>query len=136
VRIAVRCGGTDYLLASVIVRILLAWVSNTVAIYLADLLVEGIRLDSDQWHIIVVGAVFGIVNALVRPIVTILALPVIVLTLGIALFFVNLLMLYLTAWILPSFHIETFGAAVVGTIIVWFVNVVLYAVFGLNRRRG
>lgn len=119
-----------------IVRILLAWASNTVAIYLADLLVEGIRLDDDQWHVIIVGAVFGLVNALVRPIVTILALPVIVLTLGIALFFVNLLMLYLTAWILPSFHIETFGAAVVGTIIVWFVNVVLYAVFGLNRRRG
>jgi len=59
---------------------------------------------------------------------------VIVLTLGIALFFVNLLMLYITSWVMDGFDIATFWDAVLGTIVIWLVNVILYAVLGLNDR--
>jgi len=120
-----------------IVRIILVWASNTVAILAAAWLVDGINFD-DQWRVIVAGAIFGVVNWLVKPIVTLLALPVIVLTLGIALFFVNLLMLYITSWVMDGFDIATFWDAVLGTIVIWLVNVILYGVFGLNdwsRRR-
>ena len=76
-------------------------------------------------------------NWLVKPIVTVLALPLIILTVGIALFFVNLAMLYLTAWLAPGFRIDSFGAAVFATIIIWLVNVVLRSIFELDgRRRG
>ena len=121
-----------------LVRILLVWASNTIALFVADWLIDGIRIDGDQWRLIIAGAVFAIVNLLVKPIVTLLALPVIVLTLGIALFFVNLLMLYITSWLVSDFQIESFGAAVLGTIVIWLVNLILYSVFGLNdwsRRR-
>jgi len=120
-----------------IVRIILVWASNTIAILVAAWLIDGIEFD-DQWRVLVAGAVFGFVNWLVKPIVTLLALPVIVLTLGIALFFVNLLMLYITSWVMDGFDIATFWDAVLGTIVIWLVNVILYAVFGLNdwsRRR-
>ena len=82
-------------------RILLLWAFNTVALIVADWLVDGIHFD-DEWVVIPAGAVFGVVNWLVKPIVTLLSLPVIILTLGIALFFVNLLMLYLTSWIVSG----------------------------------
>jgi putative membrane protein len=113
-------------------RILLLWGCNVVAIWVADLLIGDISIEA-PWRVIVVGAVFGIVNWLVKPIVKLLSLPVIILTLGIALFFVDLFMLYLTSWILPSFKINSFGAAIGATIIVWLVNVILHAAFGLSR---
>jgi putative membrane protein len=117
-------------------RIALVWASNAIAILVAVLLVGGIRMD-DQWRVIIAGAVFGVVNWIVKPIVTLLALPLIILTLGIALFFVNLLMLYITSWVISGFHIDSFGAAVGGTIVIWLVNLVLHGVFGLDdRRRG
>jgi putative membrane protein len=88
---------------------------------------------------VIAGAVFGLVNWLVKPVVTLLSLPLIVLTLGIALFFVNLLMLALTAWLVSGFDIDGFWPAVGGTIVVWIVNAVLRAVFDVDdwrRRRG
>jgi len=117
-----------------ILRVALIWASNALAILVAEWLIDGIRMD-DEWRVIIAGAVFGLVNWLVKPLVTLLALPAIILTVGIALFFVNLLMLYLTAWIVPDFEVDSFGAAVAGTIVIWLVNLVLYAVFGLNRQR-
>ena len=81
------------------------------------------------------GAVFGVVNWLLKPLVTLLALPLIVLTLGIALFFVNLLMLYVTSWVSPGFQIDSFWSAVGGTIVIWIVNSILQSVFGLGDRR-
>ena len=116
-----------------LVRIVLVWASNTVALLVADWWVDGIRID-EWWQAIIAGAVFGIINALVKPIVTLLALPVVIITLGVALFFVNLLMLVLTAWLMPDFHIDGFWPAVAGTIVVWLVNLVVYAIFGLNDR--
>jgi len=79
--------------------------------------------------------VFGLVNMFLKPIVTLLALPLIVLTLGFAYFFVNLLMLYVTTWIVGPFRIASFADAVWGTLIIWIVNVGLQAVFRLHDRK-
>jgi putative membrane protein len=114
-------------------RIALVWLSNVVAIWVADQLVDGIRI-SPAGHVVWVGAVFGLVNWLVKPIVTFLSIPLIIITLGVALFFVNLLMLYITSWILGSFTIDAFWSAVGATIVIWLVNCLLHAVLGLNRR--
>jgi putative membrane protein len=131
---ALRHGGDDMGSCHQVKRILLLWAFNAVALIVADWIVDGIRFD-DEWVVIPAGAVFGIVNWLVKPIVTLLSLPVIILTLGIALFFVNLLMLYLTSWIVPGFSIDSFWSAVGATIVVWLVNTVLQAVFGVEDMR-
>ena len=98
------------------IRFLLTWACNVAALWVAAKLVDGIDYES-FWHLVLAGLVFGIVNWLVKPLVTLLALPVIVLTLGIALFFVNLLMLYVTAWLAPGFEIDGFWDAVLGTLV-------------------
>ena len=88
-----------------LVRFLVSWVFNTVALFVAAAIFRGISYGDDWWVLILAGAVFSAANLIVRPFVTFLAIPLIIITLGIALFFVNLLMLYLTSWIvqrLPS----------------------------------
>ena len=67
-------------------------------------------------------------NLVVRPIVVLLALPAVLLTLGIALLFINALMLLLTSALVPDFDVrDFFWAAVLGALIVWLVNMVLHA---------
>ena len=107
-------------------RILLLWAFNAVALIVADWLIDGIHFD-DEWVVIPAGAV--------KPIVTLLSLPVIILTLGIALFFVNLLMLYLTSWIVSGFSIDGFWSAVGATILIWLVNWILQGIFGVDDMR-
>jgi putative membrane protein len=116
------------------VRLLLTWAFNIAALWVAARLLDGIDYRSGR-DLVLAGLAFGIVNWLVKPIVTVLALPLVILTVGIALFFVNLLMLYLTAWIAPGFRIDTFRDAVIGTIVIWLVNVVLRTVFEVDGRR-
>jgi putative membrane protein len=79
-----------------------------------------------------------LVNIFIRPLVIFFTLPLVIVTLGVAIFFVNLLMLYLTSWIVNDFTIDSFGWAILATIIVWVVNTVLEAIFGGDEgdRRG
>ena len=109
-------------------RLLVTWLFNFGAIWVAAKLLDGIHY-ADLWTLIVAALVFSIVNIFVKPIITLLALPFIVVTLGFALFFINLLMLFLTGWIVDGFSIDGFWWGVAGTIIIWIVNAVLHAAF-------
>jgi putative membrane protein len=112
---------------------LASWAVNVVALLVADLVIGGMRIE--HWYVAVAAAaVFGLVNWLVKPVVTLLALPAIILTLGIALFFVNLLMLALTAWLVAGFDLTGFWPAVGATLVVWVVNAALTSFFGLEDR--
>jgi putative membrane protein len=121
------------------VSLLIRFIGNVAAIWVAAELLDGVSYSDDVEKLLLAALVLTIANWLVKPVLTILALPVIVLTLGIALFFVNLLMLALTAWLVSGFDIDGFWPAVGGTIVVWIVNAVLRAVFDVDdwrRRRG
>jgi putative membrane protein len=76
---------------------------------------------------VLAAAVFTFVNWIVKPIVAILAIPLIILTLGVAYFFVNVLMLLLTGWVVPDFEVGGFWTLVGATIIIWLVNLVIGA---------
>jgi putative membrane protein len=117
----------------VLARFLVTWFFNLVALWVAAVLLSGIDYDG-AGVLIVASLVFSLVNIFVRPLVIFFTLPLIVVTLGIALFFVNLLMLYLTSWIVDDFTIDGFGWAILATIIVWIVNVVLEAIFARDAR--
>jgi putative membrane protein len=114
-------------------RFLVTWVFNFVALWAAALLLSGI--DYDGIGVLIVAAlVFSVVNIFVRPLVILFTLPLVLLTLGLALFFINLFMLYLTSWIVDDFTIDSFWWAFLATIIVWLVNTVLEAFFGDDLR--
>jgi putative membrane protein len=115
-------------------RILLSIAINVAAIFVASVFIDGVDYDSRFWVLIIAGSVFGVVNFFIKPIVKLLALPLVVVTLGLALFGVNLLMLYITSWIVDDFSIGSFLDAVWATLIIWAVNVVLRGVFDRDDR--
>jgi putative membrane protein len=112
------------------VRVLVWWASNLLALWVAARLVEGITYGS-FWWLLLAALVFGLVNLVVRPLLILLTLPAVILTLGIALLFINALMLLLTSALVPDFDVaDFFWAAVLGALIIWIVNLLLHAVLG------
>jgi putative membrane protein len=95
---------------------------TAVLIFLLGRMVSGIRVRDGRAALI--GAlVLGIANAIVRPILVLLTLPVTVLTLGLFLLVVNALMLALAAALVDGFEIEGFGAALWGSIVLAVMNI-------------
>jgi putative membrane protein len=115
-------------LAAVLARFFFSWPSNVVALFVAALVIPGIDYGDTFWALFLAGLVFALVNLVVRPLVILLALPAVILTLGLALFLVNTFMLYLTDWIVPDFETGSFWSTLGGALIVWIVNVVINAV--------
>lgn len=111
-------------------RFLVAWAFNVAALWVAARLLSGVSVTgAHAWlTYVLAGLVFSLVNLVVKPIVAILAIPLILLTLGIAYFLVNVLMIFLTSWIVSDFHVHGFWAGVGAAVIVWIVNVLLDAI--------
>jgi putative membrane protein len=103
-------------------RILLRWGINTIAIWAAIELVPGIDHSGSAVSLIVIALIFGLVNALVRPLLTLLTCPLIILTLGLFILVINALMLALTAWLVPSLTIDGFWPALLGALIISVVS--------------
>ena len=120
-----------------IVRVIL----NGIAIWLATLILPGLEVvgADSTWEqagiIALIALVFGLVNAIVKPIVAILSIPLYILTLGLFTLVVNALMLMLTAWITEAtswgLRIDNFGTAVLGGLII---SVVSFVLSGLTAR--
>src|SRR5580698_3401329 len=100
---------------------LLRAVITAAGLYLATLWVPGVHINSTT-TLLIAAVLLGVVNAIVRPIAFILTLPVTILTLGLFLFVLNALMVWLVAWILPGFQLSGFKAALLTAIIVWIVG--------------
>jgi putative membrane protein len=117
-------------------RLAVTWVFNTVALFVATWLLSGLSYGSDGWALLIAGLVFTLVNFLLKPFLAILSIPFIIVTLGLFYFLINVLMLYLTAWIVPQFTIASFWWGVLAAVIVSFVNWVLHMFFGRPREYG
>jgi putative membrane protein len=103
-------------------RILIRWGINAIAIWAAIKLVPGIEHTGSAGSLIVIALIFGLVNALVRPILTVLTCPLIILTMGLFILIINALMLGLTAWLVPSLTIDGFWPAFWGALIISLVS--------------
>ena len=117
----------------VLAKFAFSWLSNIVALFVASLIISGIDYGDDFWVLVIAGLVFALVNLVIRPIVLLLALPAVILTLGLAIFLVNTFMLYLTDWIVPDFETGSFWSTLGGALIVWIVNVVIDLVFSARE---
>ncbi|PRZ42291.1 putative membrane protein [Antricoccus suffuscus] len=123
-------------------RILARIIATALATALAAWLVSGITLGggTDQRKILTlvcVAVIIGIVNAVVRPIVTVLSGCIVVLTLGLFLLVINALMLLLSSWVAGKlglgFHVDGFWPALWGSIIISIVSGAIYAVLRPHR---
>lgn len=103
--------------------LLIRWIVLTVAVWAACLM-PGIRYD--DWQSLVIAALFlGILNALVKPILILVALPVVVISLGLFLFVINALLVWFIPKIVPGFHVAGFWSAMGGSLIISLVTILL-----------
>lgn len=103
-------------------RLLVRWAVNAIAIWVAIELVPGIEHSGTAASLFLIALIFGLVNALVRPFLTLLTCPLIILTLGLFVLVLNALMFGLTAWLVPSLTIDGFWPAFFGALIVSVVS--------------
>jgi putative membrane protein len=107
---------------------------NAAALWVANALWDGVRIHG--WAAYLIGAaVLGIANAVLKPILAILTLPLIIVTLGFFYLLINMAMVALAEWIAPDFSIDGFWTYVGTVVVIWAVNWVLgQAVDDLGRR--
>ncbi len=106
--------------------ILISWFISTIAILIVAEIIPGIRLAGLGSAIIAAG-ILGLLNALVKPILIILTLPLTILTLGLFLFVLNALMFQLAGMFISGFHVDSFWAALLGSIVVSIISYILHS---------
>ena len=115
------------------IRLVTSWLVNVLALIVTDWVFSGVAIG--RWGpILFAGAVFGFANTFLKPLFTFIAIPLIILTFGIAYFFVNVAVLAFTVWVTPDFVIHGFWTYVGATIVMWLVNVATQGL--LSRLRG
>jgi putative membrane protein len=104
-----------------LMRLAVAWAINAAALWVADGLWDGVRING--WAAYLIGsAVLGIANTFIKPLLALVTLPLIILTLGFFYLLINIAMVALAEWIAPDFSVDGFWSYVGVVFIVWIVN--------------
>ena len=117
------------------VRLLLTLAINCLGLALAAALIPSITYQHKIGTLILAGLILGLVNIALRPVVIVLTLPAVILSLGIALLFINALMLWITSRLVSGFHVGGFVSTVEGALVLWVVNMALKPWAGSGRKR-
>jgi putative membrane protein len=104
--------------------ILISWIIGTITILIVAFVLPGVRVAGLS-SAVIAAAILGILNALVKPILVILTFPITLLTLGLFLFVINALMFLLAGSVFRGFKVDSFGTALIASIIVSIVSFVL-----------
>src|SRR5919201_360192 len=110
------------------------FLSNIVAIWLASLVFSGI--DYDSFGTVVLAAlVYSAVNAVLRPLLILGALPAVIVTFGVALLFIQAFMLWLTGQIVGGFEVSSYWVALGGAVFIWIANMIIDAILKPDFKR-
>ena len=115
-------------------NLLLRWLLNTLALFLVVTIVPGFHYRSFV-TLAIAALVLGLLNAILKPILFVLTLPLTIVTLGLFLFVLNGIMLELVAWLVSGFAIDSFKWAVVGAIVLTIVSFFTNRIGGPHRER-
>ena len=110
------------------------WAINTVAVLAATHIVPGIHYDT-ALGLLVATLLLGILNAFVRPVLMALSLPLLIFTLGLFTLVINAALLYFVGSLVKTFHVETFGSALLGALIISIISIVLGSLTGVGGSR-
>jgi len=117
-----------------VVRFLQSWIINTLAVALAVVILPGHISYQEPKYLVFAALLLGILNAFVRPILMLIALPLLIFTLGLFTLVINALLLYLVGQLLdPSFHVDSFRYAFLGALIISLISIALNALTGNAR---
>ena len=117
-------------------KLILALGINAAALWAAAELVDGIRLSDRIEEVVVVAAIFALVNVLIKPVVRFFAFPFIILTLGLFTLVINAGMLMLADALADGLVVAGFTSALLGSLIISFVSVVLGSVLDVKGKRS
>jgi putative membrane protein len=118
----------------VLPRLVVAWAINAVALWAANAIWDGVNIHG--WEAYLIGsAVLGIANTVIKPVLAIVALPLIILTLGFFYLLINIAMVALAEWIAPNFSIDGFWTYVGIVVVVWGVNWIADQILEGPKRR-
>ncbi len=110
-----------------LIRLAVAWAINAAALWVADGLWDGVRIKG--WAAYLIGsAVLGIANTFIKPLLTLVTLPLIIVTLGFFYLVINIAMVALAEWVAPHFSIDGFWSYVGTVVVVWAVNWIAHEV--------
>jgi putative membrane protein len=115
-------------------RILLVWILNAIALWLVALLLPGVTV-ADELSAFIAAIVLGLVNAVIKPVLVILTLPVTLLTLGLFLLVINGLLFWGVGSILPGFHVDGFWWGVAGALVYSLLTWAFSTLLPPERRR-
>jgi len=102
-------------------RLLVSWGISAAGLWVANRLFDGVEIHGLQAYL-VGAAVLGVANAVIRPVLAVLTLPLIVFTLGLFLLVINIGMVALAAWVTSDFSVSGFWTYVGTVIVLWLVN--------------
>jgi putative membrane protein len=108
---------------------------NAFALAAAAWLIDGIQMSGDFVNVLLVALVFGVLNALLKPLLLFFSLPLLILTLGLFALVVNAGMLMLTAGLLDDFDVSGFGAAFLGSLVISIVTMLLGGALKDGKKR-
>lgn len=117
-----------------LVRFLQTWVIDTVAVMVAVIILRNHISYGDKWqNLLLATFILGILNAFVRPVLRLIALPLLILTLGLFTFVINALLLCFLSILLPFFHVDRFLYAFLGAVIISVISAFLNVITGNAR---
>jgi len=116
-------------------RLLLTLVANAVALYATAYLVPGITFTGSWGQLLLAGAIFGLLNLIVRPLVMLLSVPALVLTLGLFYFVLNGLLLWGFSKLMPGYNVSGLWAGILGSLVVMVVNWLFGAFFPKEKKK-
>lgn len=127
------CAQRGYKLQRILIRIVI----NAVALWVAAGLVGGITLEGGLWQLLLAAAVFGIVNAFLKPLFIILSLPALLLSLGLALVVINAAILSIADALTGAITVDDFfWSAILGAIVISMVSWVAGRLFSDNKEES
>ncbi|HEY7397192.1 MAG TPA: phage holin family protein [Gaiellaceae bacterium] len=116
--------------------LLVSWAANAIVLAIVGWILSGVTFHGSAWTVIIAAAVFGVLNTILKPILKLITLPLAIITLGIAWFFVSMFTLWLTVIIVSKFDIHGFWNYVWATILIWALNIVVDAVMFRSSDKG
>ncbi|MBO4716171.1 MAG: phage holin family protein [Verrucomicrobia bacterium] len=111
----------------------ITWTVNTLAVLVAAWIVPGITYGHSYVTLVLAALALGILNTLLRPLLVLLAFPLLVVTAGLFYFFINAFLLLIVGTFIPNFHVANFGSALLGALVISFVTTVVNFLIGKKR---
>jgi putative membrane protein len=101
--------------------LLLRLILNALAVILVSYIVPGVQVNG-FFTAFITAFVIGLINAVIRPVLLVLSLPINILTLGLFTLVINALMFWLASALVPGFQVAGFGAALIGALVFWLIS--------------